>query len=550
MDVERIKMTSHGLAFREIGDGYPVLAIHGWTMTGDAEAVDVEPIFMKRSGYRRIYVDLPGMGKSPIGDVTNLDMMLERLSKYVEESILPSKFILLGSSCGAYLARALAYKYDAAIEGLFLHVPVIEPVSSQRDVDAFVPAVSDDGLMRSIPDDDREVIGQVPVQTRQYVDLITKKVKEVYLPATAASDSASLDRIRNDDNLYRLTAPMHGAQSPFYKPTLILTGRQDTDVGYRDAWKLLPCYPQTTFAALDRSTHAMPVDEHDVFEALVGDWLRRVEQMRQSLETKLESQISSMSLQDAAQPQQTPDAQSSPAAIIRAQAPLQGRYVRMEPLTKKHIPALWLHFEGSGLFQWLPSTPAPTNAEELWALFQSTLQWPDFCTFVIMGDPDFVNPKAGETPNEDRFEPLGTLGCLHINTIYRSVEVGVVVLGEALKRSAAATEAHYLLLKALREPHGCEPFRRICWENDRRNTASRHAAERLGYIYEGTFRNHMYKDGRSRDSNWLSIADVDWPRVKTALEAWLESSNFTKDGNQIRTLKEIRESLIQRSTNA
>jgi len=67
---------------------------------------------------------------------------------------------------------------------------------------------------------------------------------------------------------------------PFSKPTLVLTGRQDIDVGYRDAWRLVECYPRATFVALDRADHGLPIDETDLFEALVLNWLQRVEEWR------------------------------------------------------------------------------------------------------------------------------------------------------------------------------------------------------------------------------------------------------------------------------
>ena len=269
------------LAVRQMGQGFPVLIIHGWTMSGSVEAHDFEPIFTKMSGYRRIYVDLPGMGETPAGSITDLDSIFESVSNFVEEHILPSNFLLIGTSCGAYLARALAYRHARAIDGLLLRVPVVEPVTSKRDLDhPSMPAISDEALLSSLPDADRKKLGDIPVQTPEYIDIFRRKLETVWLPASAASDSTALDTIRNDPNLYRLTVPLHSSETPFFKPTLILTGRQDTDVGYRDAWRLVPCYPRATFVALDRADHGLPVDEIDLFQALVDNWLWRVEELR------------------------------------------------------------------------------------------------------------------------------------------------------------------------------------------------------------------------------------------------------------------------------
>ena len=76
---------------------------------------------------------------------------------------------------------------------------------------------------------------------------------------------------------------MHNAEATFVAPTLVLTGRQDSAVGYRDALQLLASYPRASFVVLDRADHDFPVDENDLFSALVGDWLGRVEEYRQQL---------------------------------------------------------------------------------------------------------------------------------------------------------------------------------------------------------------------------------------------------------------------------
>lgn len=269
------------LAVRDIGEGLPVLIIHGWTMAGLVEAHDFEPIFTKTSrSYRRLYVDLPGMGDSPVDDIKDLDSMLESVCSFVEKTVLPSKFLLMGSSCGAYLARALAFRYADAIDGLLLRVPVVEPATLERDVDPFAPAISNEALLSSLSSADREQLGDVSVQTPEYIDALRRRLEATVLPAIAASDSTALDSIRNDPSRYTLTAAMHSRGTPFSKPTLILTGRQDTDVGYRDAWRLMECYPRASFAVLDRADHGLPVDETVMFRALVEDWLGRAEELR------------------------------------------------------------------------------------------------------------------------------------------------------------------------------------------------------------------------------------------------------------------------------
>ena len=275
---------SHDIAFQEVGNGVPVLILHGWTMAGFVEAHDFEPVFSTLSEYRRLYLDLPGMGASSLGDSKDLDSMLDRVSSFVEEHILPSSFLLIGTSCGAYLARALAYRYANAVEGLLLRIPLIEPVSSKRDIDPFVPAISNEAVISALSQADHERLGDVPVHTAEYVETARRRLDATVFPAIAASDAAGLDAIRNDRNRYKLKAAMHTPEEPFTKPTLIVTGRHDTDVGYRDAWSIVPCYARASFMVLDRGNHDLPVDEAEtkLFVALVQDWLWRVKESRQA----------------------------------------------------------------------------------------------------------------------------------------------------------------------------------------------------------------------------------------------------------------------------
>ncbi|MEO5665811.1 MAG: GNAT family protein [Nocardioides sp.] len=118
-----------------------------------------------------------------------------------------------------------------------------------------------------------------------------------------------------------------------------------------------------------------------------------------------------------------------------------------------------------------------------------------------------------------------------------SVEVGGIVYAESLQRTAATTEAMYLMLAHAFDDLG---YRRFEWKCDSLNEPSRLAAVRLGFTYEGRFRNAMVYQGRNRDTDWFSITDAEWPAVKAALEAWLAPDNFSTDGDQLRSLADCR----------
>jgi len=268
------------LSSHEIGEGLPVLIVHGWEMDGKVEELDFEPVFTKVHGFRRIYVDLPGMGTTPANGIKNLDDIYLRLEQFIEARLGKSKFLLVGSSCGGYLARALAQRYHEQVDGLLLRVPLIEPENSQRDLDAIHPVVVNEKLMSSLSRDDKALLGDILIQTPAYIKALKAKYEQVVLPAMKAADTEILSAIRDDPRRYELSITSKFEHSKFFAPTLILCGRQDETVGYRDSLRLLELYPRSTYAVLDRGRHDLPVDENGVFEALVRDWLTRVDESR------------------------------------------------------------------------------------------------------------------------------------------------------------------------------------------------------------------------------------------------------------------------------
>jgi RimJ/RimL family protein N-acetyltransferase len=117
------------------------------------------------------------------------------------------------------------------------------------------------------------------------------------------------------------------------------------------------------------------------------------------------------------------------------------------------------------------------------------------------------------------------------------VEVGSLVFSPLLQRRPAATEAMYLMMRRAFDELG---YRRYEWKCDSLNQPSREAAARLGFRYEGLFRQATITRGRNRDTAWFSIVDGEWPVLRAAFEAWLDPANFTADGRQHRTLASFR----------
>lgn len=292
-------------------------------MNGKSEAHDFEPIFTATDSipnassslastatepeYRRIYIDLPGMGGTPAHAIHDLDEFFHRIVSFVDARLdSAAHFLLIGTSCGGYLARALARHYRSRVSGLLLRVPLVEPDNQKRDLDPFVPIVRDDAFMADVlaqlPSEEEDGGGDgesslrdilsanVLVQTAEHVGALRRKYEDVFLPAMRGVDAHALGPIRTDPLRYRLTVPLEESETEiessksiqfqFPAPTLIVAGRQDGTVGYRDALRLLQWYPRATFAVLDRADHDLPVGEEQkrVLEGLVHEWLRRVEE--------------------------------------------------------------------------------------------------------------------------------------------------------------------------------------------------------------------------------------------------------------------------------
>lgn len=161
----------------------------------------------------------------------------------------------------------------------------------------------------------------------------------------------------------------------------------------------------------------------------------------------------------------------------------------------------------------------------------------DYSAWVrsVQGQPDpifhaIVDARSGEA--------TGVASYLRIVPEHGVVEVGHIHYAPALQRTPAATEAMYLMMRRAFDELG---YRRYEWKCDRLNAASRRAAERLGFVYEGTFRNAVVVKGRNRDTAWFAVTDARWPALREAFERWLEPANFDAQGRQRQSLSQLRE---------
>jgi len=196
---------------------------------------------------------------------------------------------------------------------------------------------------------------------------------------------------------------------------------------------------------------------------------------------------------------------------------LEGQGVRLEPIGAQHADDLFAALcreDDDALWTYL-AWERPRDREQMAALVEQ-LATDDERVFVAI-----VPTETGRA--------AGFCGLMRIDPQMGSIEVGAIALGRQLQRSRAATELQALLMRHVFDDLG---YRRYEWKCDSLNAPSRRAALRLGFIWEGRFRNALVYKGRNRDTDWFSITDGEWPRVRTALDAWLDDDNFDDMGRQ------------------
>ncbi len=135
-----------------------------------------------------------------------------------------------------------------------------------------------------------------------------------------------------------------------------------------------------------------------------------------------------------------------------------------------------------------------------------------------------------------REQSEGMASYLRMEPEHGSIEIGHIWFGVPLQRTPAATEAIYLLLRHAFDDLG---YRRMEWKCNALNAASRRAAERFGFTFEGVFRQHMVVKGRNRDTAWYAITDQEWPPIRAGFQKWLAEDNFGPDGGQRHPLSDL-----------
>ena len=231
---------------------------------------------------------MPGMGRSPADPrINGSDAMLDLVASFADTVAPDGPFLLAGESYGGYLARALVRRMPERVAGLLLIAPAVSarpaPGQKREDVPNHATVFEDGEFLAGMEKDARKAFGELGVRLTK--DAWLRYERDV-LPGIKAADRYYLGTVLGRKSALSadpdLDAPVFG------KPSLFVAGRQDSRVGYRPLWALLETYPRATYAVLDGAGHNLQTERVGAFEALVADWLERVEEERTAEKRRLE----------------------------------------------------------------------------------------------------------------------------------------------------------------------------------------------------------------------------------------------------------------------
>ena len=269
MECRLDRLTVH---YEEKGEGRALLCLHGLPLDHRHMMSALEPAFRGRKGWRRLYPDLPGMGKTQAPEsLACQDDVLQVLVEFVDRVLPGERFSVAGLSYGGLLAQGLVHRLGERLDGLLLVVPSMGPKETRRLAPwRLIHQESFDA--KGVPAETLEGFRTMAVvQTQQVLD----GWKETIIPAERVADVTFLERLRKRP---AFSFDHKALSKPFEKPTLFLLGRQDNVCGYVDAWDVIERYPRATFAVLDRAGHCLDAEQPDLAKALVREWLDRVEE--------------------------------------------------------------------------------------------------------------------------------------------------------------------------------------------------------------------------------------------------------------------------------
>ena len=263
--MSKYKYNNSVIDYTAIGSGVPVLLIHGWGMDKRLMTGCFEPVFEKVSGYKRFYIDLPGMGASTAGDITTTDEMLIAVAAFAKD-IIGEPCIVAGESYGGLIARGFIKACPEMTLGMILLCPCVIAGVRQGRVEPLKVMEKDEDFLKTLTKAQYESFTFMNV-------ILTRPVYERYMrdiqPAIDIQDRHFLDEVLVGGFSY----DVDDTAEPYTQPCLIITGKQDTEVGYKDQFDLMRNFTDSTYCAINKAGHNLQIEQPEQFEDIVKNWL-------------------------------------------------------------------------------------------------------------------------------------------------------------------------------------------------------------------------------------------------------------------------------------
>jgi pimeloyl-ACP methyl ester carboxylesterase len=261
--------------YEVFGEGKPLIVLPGWGMNISLAAHDTEPYFQQRDGWKRIYIDPPGHGKTPAKEwITNQDQILEVILACIDKLTAGQRFSLVGISLGAYLARGVILNRAKSVDGIAMIVPIVIAEDEKRTVPLYKVLIEDPAVRSELTPEEADWFDMSVIHSRKWLNYLRTSPQ---VPENENGDFEFLGKIREQPEKYAFSFDVDHVSEPFPGPSLIITGRQDAIAGYHDAWNILEHYPRATYVVIDRAGHFLE-DTNDFVYVLVNNWLDRVEE--------------------------------------------------------------------------------------------------------------------------------------------------------------------------------------------------------------------------------------------------------------------------------
>ncbi len=264
-----INVKDQNIYYEEFGEGLPLIVLHGLYLDSLSMINAIEDTTIELKGFRRIYIDMPGMGQSPGHNLmNNTDSMLDLLCECISELIDDRPFIIMGYSYGGYLAQGIAKRFRFQTIGEVLVAPVVIPEMSKRQLARIFHHEIDVKFFAGLTATQQKEMmkDMVVINERTY-----HRMQADFSRAIALADKRFLSELYSDGH-YRSEYIENNKMIHEHK-TLIFLGYQDNVVGYQDMLDKMTDYPKATVSMMTNASHSFFLEQPKEFERKLSSWL-------------------------------------------------------------------------------------------------------------------------------------------------------------------------------------------------------------------------------------------------------------------------------------